>query len=412
MVQATGKSRVLQNSSIQHLERRPIAERVVHALTAVLGPPVKPLALHEPRLHGREWAYVKDCLDSGWVSSVGQYVSEFERRLSEICGVRHAVATVNGTAALQVALLVAGVGRTDEVIVPTLSFVATANAVAHCGAVPHFADSQEETLGVDPVKLRDYLARIAEIRGATCFNRTTGHRISAVVPMHTFGHPVDMDALLDVAARYRLTVIEDATEALGSRYKGRAAGSIGRLGTLSFNGNKIITTGGGGAILTDDDELARRARHLTTTAKKPHRWSFDHDEVGYNYRLPNINAALGCAQLEQLDGFVRAKRRLAERYKQAFSEVHEVRFFEEPRFATSNYWLNAILLDEGVSAQRDDVLAATNDAGFMTRPAWTPLHRLPMYAQCPSMDLATAERIERCLINLPSSAILGEPGAP
>ena len=365
------------------------------------------IALHEPAFAGREWDYVRDCLDSGWVSSVGSYVDRFERELATYVGTRHVVAVVNGTAALHICLIVSGVGAGDEVLIPALTFVATANAVAYVGAVPHLVDSDKRTLGIDPRRLSAHLSEIAEVRDGVCRNRLTGRRIAAVVPMHTFGHPVDMDELKDLANRYRLPVIEDATESLGSRYKGRPAGSLGHISAFSFNGNKVVTTGGGGAIATDDEQLALAARHLTTTAKVAHRWSFLHDQVGYNYRMPNINAALGCAQLEQLPGFISAKRRLAKRYGAAFDGLAGVRFFCEPDFAESNYWLNAVLLDVADTDRRDAVLQITNDAGLATRPVWALMHRLPMFTDCPRAGLAVAEDLEQRLINLPSSAKLG-----
>lgn len=382
------------------------AEAVLDALRKVIGNQPAPVALHEPTFAGQEWQYLKSCLDSGWVSSAGEFVQTFEQKLAAKCGVRYAIATVNGTAALHAALLVAGVRKNDEVIVPALTFVATANAVAYCGAIPHLADSDELSLGIDPAKLAAHLDDVSELREDGCFNRSTGRRISAIIPMHTFGHPVDMDAITELAEKRRLAVIEDATEALGSSYKGRAAGSLGHLGTLSFNGNKIITTGGGGAILTNDENIALRTRHLTTTAKKSHRWEFEHDEVGYNYRLPNLNAALGCAQLEQLDRFVEAKRSLARCYRDSFAGVSGIRFFSEPAYARSNYWLNAILLNNADLENRNDILDAAAKAGFMLRPVWTLMNRLPMYAHCPRTDLSVAERLAHSIINLPSSANL------
>ncbi|HUJ19465.1 MAG TPA: LegC family aminotransferase [Nitrospirota bacterium] len=386
--------------------------KVVQALRTVLPAAGNgPVALHEPCFKGNEWAYVKECLDTGWVSSAGAFVDMFERQVAEYTGARRVVAVVNGTAALHICLLLAGVEHDDEVLVPALTFVATANAVVYCGAVPHFVDSEERTLGLDPHKLDVYLNEVGEMRPDACFNKRTGRRIKAVVPMHTFGHPVDMEPLLEVCARYRLELIEDAAESLGSFYKGRHTGTMGKLSALSFNGNKTITTGGGGAILTDDEELAKRAKHLTTTAKVPHPWQLYHDKVGYNYRLPNINAALGCAQLEQLPAFLQSKRTLARRYQNAFAGVDGVRFFTEPPFAKSNYWLNVLLLDEALACSRDRILKASNDAGIMTRPAWSLMHQLPMFRDCPRMDLAVAESIERRLINIPSSAILGAPYA-
>ena len=383
-----------------------VADSIVTTLREVLEPDGAFLPLHEPTFAGNEWPYVKECIDTGWVSSAGAYVDRFEADLAAYTGVRRAVAVVNGTAALHVALLLAGVERDDEVLVPALTFVATANAVAYCGAVPHFVDSEERTLGLDAGKLGEYLDEIAVVEGGLCRNRATGRTIRAVVPMHTFGHPVDLDALAAVCDRFALVMIEDAAESLGSFYKGRHTGQWGRMATLSFNGNKTITTGGGGALLTDDDALADRAKHLTTTGKRPHRWAYEHDAVAFNYRLPNLNAALGCAQLEQLDGFLAQKRRLAARYAEAFAAVDGVRFVTEPAFAQSNYWLNALLLDEAHADERDPLLAASNDAGVMTRPVWTLMNSLPMYQACPRMDLAVAESIERRLVNIPSSASL------
>jgi perosamine synthetase len=379
-------------------------ERVVDALRRCLPSDRERIGLHEPVIGTIEREYVLNCLDSTYVSSVGKYVDEFERRLAEYTGVSHAVAVVNGTAALHVCLLLAGVKQNDEVLVPALTFIATANAISYIGAVPHFVDSDLSTLGVDPSKLADYLQDITEVRNGECYNKSTGRRIKAIVPMHTFGHPVDLDAIAFVSEKYALTLVEDAAESLGSFYKGRHTGNWGKLSALSFNGNKIVTTGGGGAILTNDAQLARRAKHITTTAKVPHRWAYVHDEIGYNYRLPNLNAALGCAQLEQIDQFLESKRRLAERYRQAFSAVPGVHFFSEPAFARSNYWLNAILLDREYAHYRNELLDRTNDVGLMTRPTWALLHTLPMYAHCPRMDLSTAEDIERRLINIPSGA--------
>ncbi|MHB1530118.1 MAG: LegC family aminotransferase [Acidiferrobacteraceae bacterium] len=385
---------------------------VVDALKSALPSGRTDFALHEPAFLGNEWAYVKECLDTGWVSSVGKFVDRFEADLAEFTGSGYAVAVVNGTAALHVCLKLAGVRRDDEVLVPTLTFVAVANAISYCGAVPHFVDSSEITLGLDPQKLGDYLDEIAEIRAEGCFNKRTGRRLSAVVAMHTFGHPVDLDPLVEICDRFGLELVEDAAESLGSWYKSRHTGSMGRVSALSFNGNKVITTGGGGAILTNDPELARLAKHLTTTAKIPHQWSFSHDMIGFNYRLPNINAALGCAQLERLPEFIDSKRRLAENYQKAFSGIDGIRFFVEPKFAKSNYWLNVLLLDQRFAARRNDLLEATNRMGIMTRPAWSLMHTLEMYKDCPRMEaLTTAEDLERRLINIPSSAILGGQNA-
>ena len=390
------------------LAQSTLAREIVDAIHAVVGP--GPVALHEPHFAGNEWTYLKECLDSTYVSSVGKFVDRFEADLAVYTGAKHVVAVVNGTAALHVALRLAGVRQDDEVLIPALTFVATATAVAYCGATPHFADSEERTLGLNPRALREYLQRIADIRQNQCVNRATGRVIRALVPMHTFGHPVDIEGVLAVARDFHLVVVEDAAESLGSTFHGRHTGTFGLMGTLSFNGNKTITTGGGGAILINDGELATRAKHLTTTGKVPHRWEYLHDEIGYNYRLPNINAALGCAQLEQLPGFLAAKRRIFERYQAAFAAVPQAHIVAEPEDCRSNYWLQTLLLDESAAGQRDAILAATNDAGLMTRPVWTLMHRLAPYGECPKMGLPVAESLERRLINLPSSAHLGMEG--
>lgn len=384
---------------------RNLPQEIVRAITSVVG--TRPVALHEPRFRGNEWVYVKECLDSTFVSSVGKFVDRFENELAAFTGAKRAVAVVNGTAALHVSLLLAGVEPGDEVLLPALTFIATANAVAYCQATPHFVDSEERSLGMDAHALRDYLSSVTDMRGGHCVNRSTGRVIRAMVPMHTFGHPVDIEALLAVAHDFHLQLIEDAAESLGSTVSGRHTGTFGLMGTLSFNGNKTITTGGGGAILTNDLELGKRAKHLTTTAKVPHRWNFVHDEVGYNYRLPNLNAALGCAQLEQLPGFLRDKHRLFERYQAAFANVHGVRLVAEPADCSSNFWLQTLLLDESHASQRDAVLTATNDAGLMTRPVWTLMNSLPMYVNAPSAPLPVAESLERRVINIPSSSGLG-----
>ncbi|WP_374615153.1 LegC family aminotransferase [Sphingorhabdus sp.] len=379
-----------------------LAETVVDALRQVLGN--APLALHEPRFGGNEWAYLKDCLDSTFVSSVGKYVDRFEAELAAYTGARHAVAVVNGTAALHVALLLAKVCPGDEVLVPALTFAATANAVIYCGAVPHFVDSEVSTLGIDVAALREHLSEIGERRDGRCINRRSGRPITALVPMHTFGHPGDLDGLLAVARDYGIALIEDAAESLGSTYHGRHTGTFGLAGVLSFNGNKTITTGGGGALLTDDAEIAKRAKHLTTTAKLPHRWEYRHDEVGFNYRMPNLNAALGCAQLEQLDCFLASKRSLHAAYARTFTTIDGVALVEEPAGTRSNYWLQVLLLAPELASLRDEILGATNDAGLMTRPAWVLMHELAHFSNCPRMNLEVATGLAARLINIPSSA--------
>ena len=380
---------------------------IIEALNSVVG--FKAVALHEPCFLGNEWTYLKDCLDSTYVSSVGKYVDQFETALAVFTGAKHAVAVVNGTASFHLALLLAGVKSNDEVLVPALTFIATANAVKYCGAIPHFVDSEERTLGIDARALSEHLRQTTEIRNDQCINRQTGRVIRVLVPMHTFGHPVDIEAILQVAHDFHLVVVEDAAESLGSTYQGQHTGTFGLMGTLSFNGNKTITTGGGGAILTNDTTLAKRAKHLSTTAKVPQRWDFIHDEIGYNYRMPNINAALGCAQLEQLPGFLINKRCLFESYQRAFLEISNVHLVAETiGVARSNYWLQALLLDKSIASQRDAIIEATNDAGIMTRPSWVLMNRLAIYQDCPRMDLTIAQSLERRLINLPSSVVLAK----
>ncbi|MCX7121846.1 MAG: LegC family aminotransferase [Gammaproteobacteria bacterium] len=364
------------------------------------------IALHEPRFIGREWDYVKECLDTGWVSSVGKFVDRFEKDIADFTGAKYAVVTVNGTAALHICYLLAGVQPHDEVLVPTLTFVATCNALHYCNAIPHFIDCEEKHLGIDVVKLENCLNEISDIKNNICYNKKTGRVIRALCVMHTFGHPVDLDPILIIAEKYHLTLIEDAAEALGSYYKGTHVGHHGLVGALSFNGNKIITTGGGGAIITDDENIAKRAKHITTTAKIPHPYLYQHDEVGYNYRLPNINAALGCAQLEKLSYFLCEKRRLAESYNEKFSKIPNIRFLNEPDYAKSNYWLNAIFVENEVI--RDQLLETLNLEKIGARPIWELMHYLPMYHDAPRMDLSTAEKITKQIINIPSSVVLGE----
>lgn len=380
-----------------------LAREITDRLRAVIGSPDTSVPLHVPCFHGRELEYVSECITTGWVSSVGSFVDRFELDLAAFTGARRAVALVNGTCALQLALHVMGVKPNDEVLIPALTFVATANAAAHLRAVPHFVDSEDVTLGMDPDKLAEHLANIVETHGNTCVNRHTGRKIAAIVPMHTFGHPARLEPLMELARRYQLPLVEDAAESLGSSYAGRHTGLWGQLGVLSFNGNKTITTGGGGAIITNDEELARRAKHLSTTARQPHGWEFVHDETGFNFRMPNLNAALGCAQLEQLTGFLKRKRRLAQAYQRAFANLCGVQFVEEPPHSQSNYWLCTLKLLDDTPDPLPEILRATNAANFGTRPAWRLLPNLPMYKDCPAGDLTVARSLARKLINLPSS---------
>ncbi len=357
------------------------------------------LALHEPCFAGNEWKYTKDCLDSGWVSSVGKYVDQFERDFASYIGVNYAVATVNGTSALHISLLLAGVNSNDEVLCPTLTFVASANAISYTGATPHFVDSSRETLAVCPKKLEGYLADILEMRSdGFAYNKSTQKRVSALVVVHILGHVAEMDELKTVVSKYNIKLVEDAAEALGSYRDDVHAGAFGNLAAFSFNGNKVITTGGGGMLVTDDEALAKRAKHLTTTAKSSNGYYFSHDEVGYNFRMPNINAAIGCAQLESIDAFLKVKRELASVYASEFKGIDDVEFIKEPKGCKSNYWLNGLLVDGGLEA----LLEETNSAAIMTRPLWDLMHRLPMYQHCPCGDLSQAEYLSLRVINIPS----------
>lgn len=365
-----------------------------------------PVILHEPEFSGNEWNYLKECLDTGFVSSVGKFVDRFESELALYTGSKYAVAVVNGTSALHIALKLAGVSEGDEVLIPSLTFVATANAVSYCGAVPHFVESESTQLGIDPVALRDYLKSITELRNNQTINRYTNRVIRAIVPMHTFGHPVLLNDLLKLAKDFNLILIEDAAESLGSYYYGKHTGTFGQFGVLSFNGNKTITTGGGGAILTQYENLAKHAKHITTTAKIPHRWEYVHDEIGFNYRMPNINAALGCAQLERLPFFLESKRFLFKRYQESLKLISGISVMEEPENCKSNYWLQTLVLAEDFQSARDPLLTITNDNGVMTRPCWRLLHTLTPFQSCPRMNLPVAESLEQRLINIPSSPSL------
>jgi len=379
----------------------PLPDKIVSAIQSVVG--VGPVGLHEPNFEGNEWIYVKECIDTTFVSSIGKFVDRFENDLATYTGAKHAVAVVNGTAALHIALLLAGVQVNDEVLLPSMTFIATANAITYCGATPHFVDSEDTTLGIASSKLRNYLQVHTEQHNGQCVNIATGKVIRAMVPMHTFGHPVDIDGLLALSHDFNIVLVEDAAESLGSVYNGYHTGTFGLMGTLSFNGNKTITTGGGGAILTNNSIIAQRAKHITTTARMPHAWELVHDEIGYNFRLPNLNAALGCAQLEQLPDKLIAKRALFKKYQTAFAPIEGANLISEPTQCQSNYWLQTIMLNADQAHQRDAILHATNQAELMTRPVWRLLHHLTPFANCPSMCLAMAEHLEKRLINIPSS---------
>jgi perosamine synthetase len=385
-----------------------LAKAVRDAIHSVVGD--GPVSLHEPFFDGNESLYVKECIDSSVVSSVGSFVTQFESQICQFTGSLFAVATCSGTAALHLALKVAGVKANDEVLIPALTFVATANAVTYCNAVPHFVDSEARTLGIDVEKLRRYLFEISTNIDGRCVNKMSGRVIKAVVPMHTFGHPSDIDGLIRLASEFNLILVEDAAESLGSTYRGKHTGTFGITGALSFNGNKIITTGGGGAMLTNDPDLAERARHLATTAKIPHFWEYRHDEVGYNYRMPNINAALGCAQMEMLPRYLNEKKELYKLYQRVFEQIDCLELKTSEKHCSSNFWLQTIILDNEAKHFRDDILKITNEAGYQTRPVWVLLNELAPFLNAPSMNMHGAQTIYQKSINIPSSAFLSANG--
>ncbi len=359
------------------------------------------IPLHEPKFVGNEKAYVLDCIDSTFVSSVGKFVDRFEQDMAKFTGAKYAVATVNGTAALHIALKLAEVQQGDEVITQSLSFVATCNAISYCGAKPVFVDVDRDTLGLSPVSLRVFLSANTSQAANGCINKITGKRIAAVVPMHTFGHPCRIDEIATICTEFGIPLIEDAAESLGSYYQGKHTGTFGKLAAFSFNGNKTITTGGGGMIITDDEALAKHAKHITTTAKQPHPYEFFHDEIGYNYRLPNINAALGCAQMESLPKLLESKRRIASAYADFFS-ASDIIHVKEPAQAHANYWLNALVLEN--KQGRDVFLKELNEAGVMSRPIWRLMNELPMFEKCQCDALLNAKWLEERVVNIPSSA--------
>lgn len=361
------------------------------------------IPLHEPRFIGNEKAYLNECIDSTFVSSVGKFVDRFEAEFARTVGAKYAIATVNGTAALHISLILAGVQCDDEVITQPLTFIATTNAISYIGASPIFVDVDLDTMGLSPQSLKELLKSNCEVRDSKCINKTTGKTIKACVPMHTFGHPCRIDEIKSICDEWHIALVEDAAESLGSYYKEKHTGTFGCVGAFSFNGNKIITSGGGGVIVTDDENLAKRAKHITTTAKIPHKWEYVHDEIAYNYRLPNLNAALLCAQLENLENFLINKQELASIYERFFSDT-TIAFIKEPQNAHSNYWLQSILLENKV--QRDEFLTCTNENGVMTRPIWTLMTKLDMFKQCQHADLSNALFLEDRIVNIPSSVRL------
>ena len=357
------------------------------------------IPLHAPVFTGNEKEYLNDCIDSTFVSYVGKYVTKFEEMTAQYTGAKNAVAVVNGTAALQIALQTGGVERGDEVITQPLTFVATANAISHAGAIPVFIDVDLKTMGMSAERLKDFLKLNCEVKYGFCINKTSGRKVSAILPMHTFGHPCKIDEIVETANMYNVPVIEDSAESLGSFYKGKHTGTFGLAGIISYNGNKTITTGGGGMILTDDEEFAKKARHITTTGKVPHKWEYVHDAVAYNYRMTNVNAAIGAAQMEKINDYISNKRETASLYRKFFSNSG-IEFFTEPENSLSNYWLNVIILKD--KNERDSFLRYTNETGVMTRPIWKLMNKLDMYRDCQSGNLDNAEWLEERVINIPS----------
>ena len=360
--------------------------------------------LHAPLFIGNEKKYLEECIDTTFVSSVGKFVDRFEADMATYTGAKKAVVCVSGTNALHMALMLAGVERDDEVLTQALTFIATCNAISYIGAHPVFIDVDVETLGLSPQAVKDWLVKNAEVKNGVCYNKHTGRRVKACVPMHTFGHPVKIDELAAVCEEWHLELVEDAAESIGSLYKGRHTGTFGKVGAISFNGNKTITTGGGGMLLFQDEELGTLAKHLTTQAKVPHRWAFVHDHIGYNYRMPNINAALGCAQLENIDRYVADKRETAAIYADFFKNIPDITFFTEPENCRSNYWLNVVMLKDKTAQQ--EFLEYTNDHGVMTRPVWELMNRLEMFKHCETDGLKNTEWLADRIVNIPSSVRL------
>lgn len=358
------------------------------------------IPLHVPTFNGNEKKYLNECIDSTFVSSVGKFVNLFEEKIAKYTGSKYAIVCVNGTNALHLSLILAGVEKEDEVITQPLTFIATTNAISYANAIPVFVDVDKDTMGLSPMALEKYLEENTEMKGDECWNKTTARRIKACMPMHTFGHACRIEEIAEICKKYRIELVEDAAEGMGSFYKEKHLGTFGLLSAISFNGNKVMTTGGGGIILTDNDDIAKKAKHLSTQAKIPHKWEYAHDYIGYNYRMPNINAALGLAQLEQLDGFIENKRNTAKEYSKFFGELGFV-FFTERENEKCNYWLNAVVLND--KKERDNFLEMTNKNGVMTRPIWQLMNRLQMFKDCPKGNLSNAEWLEARVVNISSS---------
>jgi aminotransferase in exopolysaccharide biosynthesis len=385
---------------------KPLIKKLIKSIQKVTGG--KRSNLHEPIFYGEEINLLKKCIKSNFVSTAGPQVEVFEKKLAKLTNSKYVIACVNGTAALHLSLKIINVDRNCEVLLPSLNFVASANAIKYCGAIPHFIDSDKKTLGINPEKLEKYLKNICLIKKKVCFNKKTKKKISALIAVHIFGHPCNIFKIKTICKKFGIVLIEDAAEGIGSFYHKKHVGTFGKIGVLSFNGNKTITTGGGGALITNEKKIAKQAKSLSTTSKLPHLWRYDYESIGYNYRLPNINSVIGIAQLNSLNKILKAKRNLFKKYKKELKKINEIDLFQEPKFCRSNYWLNTILLKQHSLRKRDFIINEINKKGIQIRPCWKLLHRLKHFSNCPSMNLDEAKKLETQIINLPSSPIYGD----
>ncbi len=364
---------------------------------------IKKAQLHKPSFFGNEKKYLNDCINSSFVASRGEYNERLEEVLSNYVDVNNVILLNSGTSALHISLILMGIRPGYEVILPAMTFVATANAIRYCNAIPHFVDCDELTLGIDPIALKKWLKKIVIKKGKYSYNKLTNNRIFSIMPMHTFGHPCNIDELIKISLEYNLKIIEDSAESLGSFYKKKHTGTIGNIGVLSFNGNKTITTGAGGAILINDKKIADKARHISSTAKVIHKWDFIHDKVGYNYRMSNLNAALGLAQMENIEKILKSKRKLFSLYDKAFQSIKEIEIFKEPINCKSNYWLQTLILKKEFEKEKENILELTNKKEIMTRPVWKLLHKLKPFKSFPKAPLPVSISLEKRIINIPSS---------
>ena len=383
-----------------------LCKKVISAIRSVTGKNNNIIGLHEPNISNLEKKFVKKCLDLNFISSKGMFVQQFEKKLKDITKSKNVIAVISGTAALHLALRAINLKRNEEVLIPALNYIASANSVIYCGGIPHFVDIEEESLGIDIEKLKIYLSKICSFKNGKTINKKTKRRIKAIIPMHVFGHPSKIKEIIKIAKDYKLDLIEDAAEALGSLYNDKHVGTFGKIGILSFNGNKTVSTGAGGAVLAQNNKIANRIKHLASICKIPHRWKYDYDEAGYNYNLPNLNAALGCAQLKRLKNFLKQKRALFMEYKKAFKNIKEVSILSEPKNCTSNYWLQTLILKFPNMQLRNDILDYSTKKKILTRPAWELMHCINYLKKFPRMNLENSEEMIKKIINLPSSSQL------